>query len=292
MILVAGGTGRLGGLVANQLVEARQDVRVLSRGLKADPAALHSSIETVVGDVREPASLGPALEGVETVVSAVHGFAGLDGVTPATVDRDGNLNLVSAAERVGADVVLVSVLGASADSPMELFRMKYAAEQRLATSMAGWTVVRPEAFTETWLDLLDRTAGRSGRPVVLGRGDRPVRWVSVNDVAELVTYAVLHPSLRGRVLEICGPDAVSLCDLAALLMAHRGVPGRPRRVPRALLQVATPTLGRAVPRAGRRMRTALAMDEVPVLDDEATRREFTGLPRTPVAEVLAGLPRR
>lgn len=292
MILVAGGTGRLGGLVANQLVEARQEVRVLSRGLKVDPAPLDDRIEVVVGDVRDPASLEPALEGVETVVSAVQGFAGPDGVTPATVDRDGNLNLVSAAERVGADVVLVSVLGAGPDSPMELCRMKHAAEQRLATSMAGWTVVRPEAYTETWLELLERTAGRSGRPVVLGRGDRPVRWVSVHDVAELVTHAVLHPGVRGRVLEVCGPDPVSLYDLAAMLMAHRGVEGRPRRVPRAVLKAAAPTIGRAVPAIGRPLRAALAMDETPCLDDAATRREFTGLPCTPVAQVLAALPAR
>ena len=72
--------------------------------------------------------------GVATVVSAVQGFAGPGRVTPESVDRAGNVHLIDAAEAAGADVVLMSVVGASADSPMELFRAKYAAEQHLRAS--------------------------------------------------------------------------------------------------------------------------------------------------------------
>src|SRR5664279_5724918 len=140
MILIAGGTGRLGSLVANQLCERGLNVRVLSRGLKPDPDILLDGIEVVAGDVRDPTGLTAALEGVDVVLSAVQGFMGLDGVTPETVDRMGNINLVAAAESVGADIVMMSVIGASPDSPMELFRMKYAAEQRLLDSTTSWTV--------------------------------------------------------------------------------------------------------------------------------------------------------
>ena len=87
-----------------------------------------------VGDVRDAATLAAAIDGVTTVVSAVQGFAGPGRVTPASVDRDGNANLVDAASAVGADVVLMSVVGASPDSPMELFRAKYEAETNLRAS--------------------------------------------------------------------------------------------------------------------------------------------------------------
>ncbi len=67
----------------------------------------------MVGDVRDPATLDAAVDGAEVVVSAVHGFAGPGRVTPASVDRAGNAHLVDAARRAGADVVLLSVVGAS-----------------------------------------------------------------------------------------------------------------------------------------------------------------------------------
>ena len=106
---------------------------------------------------------------MRVVVSAVHGFTGSGGVSPATVDRDGNRHLVDAAERAGATVILMSVVGASAESPMELFRMKDAAEQYLRASGTQWTIVRSTAFLESWIDLIADTADRAGRVVVFGR---------------------------------------------------------------------------------------------------------------------------
>lgn len=41
------------------------------------------------------------------VVSCVQGFVGAGGVTPDNVDKLGNADLVDAARRVGADVVLL-----------------------------------------------------------------------------------------------------------------------------------------------------------------------------------------
>jgi uncharacterized protein YbjT (DUF2867 family) len=51
--------------------------------------------------VRQPADLGAAVQGVSAVVSAFHGFVG-PGRHPASVDRDGNANLIDAATTVGA----------------------------------------------------------------------------------------------------------------------------------------------------------------------------------------------
>jgi len=261
-------------------------VRVLSRGLKPDPGILLDGIEVVAGDVRDPTGLTAALEGVDVVLSAVQGFMGLDGVTPETVDRMGNINLVAAAESVGADIVMMSVIGASPDSPMELFRMKYAAEQRLLDSTTSWTVVRSDAYAETWLAVLEETAGKSGRPLVFGRGDRPISWVSVHDVAALVELAVTDSSLRGRILEICGPEPVTLTELAARFMSERGVAGKPRRVPRLMLHVIAGTVGRVRPTMRRQARASLAMDVLPTSDGAATRAVFPNLPSTPVSAVV------
>ncbi len=288
MILVAGGTGRLGSRVANRLASRGLAVRVLSRGASA-AHPLDPAIEVLIGDVRDSAATERAVSGAATVVSTVQGFLGPGGVTPASVDRDGNAHLVAAAERGGADLVLVSVLRAAPGDPMELSRMKYAAEQRLRASTCAWTIVRAEAFAQTWIDILEKTAGRSRRPLVFGDGTNPIAWVDVEDVAALVERAGHDTALRGQVLEIAGPERLSLHRLACAVMEHEGWPGSPRHVPRRALQAAAWTLGRVRPGLGRQLRAALAMDTILAVDVDvgATRAAFPDLPCTAVSTVVA-----
>jgi NADH dehydrogenase len=260
MILVAGGTGRLGTLVVTRLIADQRDVRVLTR----DPARashLPGSVEIVRGDVRDAASIETAMQGVTAVVSAVQGFAGPGRVTPASVDRDGNAHLVDSAVVVGAHVVLMSVVGAAADSPMELFRAKYAAEEHLRASSAPWTIVRATAFVELWAEIM-------AKPIVFGRGDNPINFVSVTDVAAVVERAVVDPNLRGKVLEVGGPQNITFNELAVLLQETRGTHDNVRHIPRGILRVAA--LVARQPRAG------LAMDNIDMTFDAARARTCFG----------------
>src|SRR6185312_16948707 len=152
MILVAGGTGRLGRIVVQRLLAAGEQVRVLSRRPPATGSAVSPQI--VVGDVRDPAAVARAVAGARVVISAVSAF-GMKGVTPRQVDLDGNVNLIAAAEGAGVErFVLVSVRGAAARHPMELARMKYVAEQRLTRSRLAWAILRASTFTETFQQIL------------------------------------------------------------------------------------------------------------------------------------------
>ena len=130
MILVAGGTGRLGQLLVEQLVSGDLPVRVLSRGLRPLTRRVEG-VEYVSGDVRSAEAVRAAMRGVTVAVSAVQGLTGGGGGSPAAVDRDGNGTLVRSAVVAGARMVLLSVVGASPDSRLELFRMKWAAEESL-----------------------------------------------------------------------------------------------------------------------------------------------------------------
>ncbi|MGI8698113.1 MAG: SDR family oxidoreductase, partial [Mycobacteriales bacterium] len=237
MILVAGGTGRLGALVVRRLADESRQVRVLTRDPARAAAVAGPLVDVVRGDVREAASLAPAVAGATTVVSAVHGFAGPGGVTPRSVDRDGNANLIDAAAAGGADVVLVSVVGAAPDHPIELLRMKAAAEERLRRSDVKWTIVRATAFIELYVELMRRSAAHTGRPLVFGRGTNPVNFVSVTDVATVVAGAATDSQRRGQVLEVGGPDNLTMDELAAFSQRELGSSAKgPRHVPRAMLR--------------------------------------------------------
>jgi NADH dehydrogenase len=287
-ILVAGGTGRLGSRLANELSRQGHQVRVLSRGLTPTACDLDPAVEVVRGDVRDPRTLTDPMRDVDLVVSAVQGFQGPGGVSPASVDRDGNLHLIAAAENAGASFVMLSVIGAAADSRVEIFRMKYAAEQHLRASRCRWTIVRADAYAETWREVMEQTAGSSHRPLVFGNGRTPVSFVSIEDVVPLVVQAVLDPDLRGRVLEICGPQAVSMSELAGMVMEMHAWSGRPRRIPRPVLHLVAGTVGVVKPAIRRQVKAALALDGLPTRTDHSLRHEFPGLTRTAVSAVIAG----
>lgn len=290
-VLVAGGTGRLGTLVVGRLSARGLIVRVLTRDPQRAAHLAGQHVEVITGDVRDPASLAAAAGGVDVVVCAVHGFAGPGGGTPATIDRDGNIHLVHAARTAGADVVLMSGVGAAPDSPLELFRMKSAAEIALAESGVPATIVRASAFLELWIDLLTSTAGRTNRPLVFGRGRNPINFVSVRDVAALVERVVTDPQMRGQTVEIGGPDNLTMIALARMVVASRGGSREPRHVPRAALHVMAATVGRLRPELGRQARAALAMDRYDMTFDadlgaDALRARFADLPCTSAADVL------
>jgi Predicted nucleoside-diphosphate-sugar epimerases len=272
MMLVAGGTGRLGTLVVARLAARNLDVRVLTRDPTRAGHLGESATEVVRGDVRDRASVDAAMHEITTVVSAVHGFAGPGRVSPASVDRDGNANLVASAAAAGADVVLLSVVGAAPDNPMELFRAKYSAEEHLRASGTDWTIVRATAFVELWADIMTK-------PIVFGRGNNPINFVSVEDVAAVVERAVIDVSLRGSVLEIGGPENVTFNEFAVLLQNLRGSSSKIRHIPRSFLRAMAP-LNRQ-PRAG------LAMDTIDMTFDAVTARDrVKDLPFTDIQTAL------
>src|SRR5690349_21803342 len=142
MILVAGGTGRLGSQVVKRLTARGLKVRVLTRHPEAARHLASAPVEIVPGDVEDAPTLEQAVQGVDTIISAIHGFTGAGAHNPRTVDWLGNRNLIRAAQSTGVKhCVLISTHGAASDHPMELFRMKCLAEQELLASGLVWTIL-------------------------------------------------------------------------------------------------------------------------------------------------------
>jgi NADH dehydrogenase len=257
MITVVGGTGRLGTELVRLLHASGTPVRVASRS-GVVPADLADLVDDVVrADVRSPATLGAAVLGSDVVVSAVHGLGSRGRrISPQSVDHHGNVHLVDAAVRAGADVVLVSVAGAS-PAGSELERAKWAAEEHLRRSGAAWTIVRATAFEELWTEIIAGSAARDGRAVVLGRGENPVNVVPVATVARAVADACLDPGTRGGAIDVCGSRDVRFADLAR---AHCASGSRPRRVPRTVLRIVGQVARPVRPDLARLARMAVWMD--------------------------------
>lgn len=285
MILLVGGTGMLGRRLIDRL--GGEGIRVMTRDPEKAADLRKLGVELVEGDLRDPATVGPALDGVKTVVAAANGMLGPRGTSPATVDRDGNVNLIDAADASGAEVVMLSVVGASADTHLEVARMKYAAEEHLRSSSASWTIIQATAFAELWIGILRQTAAKSGRPLVFGNGENPVNFVAVEDVTALVLQTLDDRSTRREVLRIGGPEQLTLNQLATLVQSVDGRDKPPRHLPRTMLHLTANTAGLVVPQLRRQAQAALFMDSGDrSFDATAIHDRFPTLPSTTVREVL------
>jgi NADH dehydrogenase len=86
--------------------------------------------------------------------------------------------------------------------------------------------VRATAFAELWLEIL-------AKGVVPGRGANPINFVSVADVADVVAEAAMNDDLIGRVIDVTGPENLTLNELAAFARPT----GPVHHVPPAVLRV-------------------------------------------------------
>jgi uncharacterized protein YbjT (DUF2867 family) len=288
MILVAGASGRLGSLVVSEFAARGHRVRALVRTASSYRPPDGFPVEVAEGDVRDAAAVSRAVVGVDRVVSAVHGMLGRSVHSLEDVDIAGNRNLIDAAVHHGSErFVLLSMHGASGSHALEMARAKHHAEEALNASPLDGLIVRPTAFLETWLDV---TAGPGPRPLILGRGRNPINFVSVRDVASVIVQSALG-TVHG-ILEIGGPDDLTLEQLARALLDAGVRTGTPRRIPRTALRFTGWAARRIRPDVARLARSAVGLDTDDLTAGEGDARALVpGVPLTGLAEAIANFPR-
>lgn len=157
-ILLTGGTGTLGRLVAPRLRAAGRDVRILSR----HPHEPRDGIEFVTGDLTTGQGIDAAVHGVETIVHCAGTAKG---------DDHKARNLARAASAAGAEhLVYISVVGADRvpvasglDRAMfGYYASKRAAELVVAGSGLPWTTLRATQFHDLVLTMVRGAARLPG----------------------------------------------------------------------------------------------------------------------------------
>ncbi|HWK93491.1 MAG TPA: NAD(P)H-binding protein [Luteimicrobium sp.] len=214
-VLVTGGTGTLGRLVAERLGAAGRPVRVLARHLPDDDAAPGQpgsplpGVEYVAGDLATGQGIAAALAGVGVVVHCAGSATG-DDVKART--------LVGAASAAGVGhLVHISVVGVDR-IPVETridraqfgyFEAKRLAEDVVTTSGLPWTILRATQFHDFVVDLSDQLAKMPVVPVFAGVSFQPV---DARDVADRLTQLALGGP-QGLVDELGGPATYPMAEL-------------------------------------------------------------------------------
>ena len=211
-IAVVGGTGKVGGRVLAGLrghsVRAIARTDVAARRLESDWDA-----EVVRADLDEPATLEPALRGVDVLFVATP-------FHPQQAARE--LAAIEAAESLGvARVVKISSYAAGVRPTVPSAAAHVEVEARLRRSSMSWSVLRPDWWLDNVLTQLDHI--RDGE-LFFPAGDATVSALDARDLAEVAVAEITAAVPSGGTLILTGPSVVTFPEIADRLGHAANIP--------------------------------------------------------------------
>ena len=285
-LLLVGGTGLLGGAIAERLAQRGDPFRALVRPTTDATALAALGAEVVRGDLTEPSTLPPALAGISTVVTTANAIgrllAGAQDVSIEAVDMRGNEALIGAAEAAGVQR-FVFVAGYH-HAPGMVERAPFAAakvhaEELLKASSMRSVIVRPGPFQEVWLSPSTGIDPRRRLALIHGRGRTPWAYVAVDDVADAVVRLAFADDPPAD-LDFGGPEQLTRHQVVDAFERATGTRFRRVSIPRPILALGSRLLRRRKPALASVMGMALSSDENELPIDDRPLRELGIEPRS------------
>ncbi len=208
-ILVTGGAGKTGSLVAERLAANGTKVRVASRR--------PSSTDQVRFDWEDPATFDAALADV----SSIYLVAPTDQIEHLAVMRP---FLEQAVARARGRLVLLSASSLPIDGPM-----MGEVHAWLSDHAPQWTVLRPSWFMQNFTTQHRFTILNEGCVYSATQSGR-VPFIDAADIAAVAVRALTDPALTSGELILTGPDAISYDEAAQAIAEVVGRPIRHRRL--------------------------------------------------------------
>jgi uncharacterized protein YbjT (DUF2867 family) len=291
-VLVTGATGFVGPAVANTIVDAGHEVRVLERKPGTWKQAGIRCQEAVQGDMTDRDSLRRGVEAVDVVVHLVAIRQG----KPDQFQRvmiEGTRSLLAAAKEAGVKrFVLMSALGTSEETKdlVPYYNAKWMMEQDTKASGLEHVILRPSfVFGRDGgiLPTFRKLAKLAPVTGIIGSGEQRIQPIWIEDVGSYFAHAVDKPNAAGRIFEVGGPDVVTWNEFWQRLRAALGIRRRPTmHLPVGLMKIpaaVTERLPGDIPLTRDLLKMLEAVDNV-VSNDDAVRT--FAIPLVPLDEQL------
>jgi len=255
MLLLVGGTGYVGSYILEALDNAgvpRQEVRCLVRGGANKQALEAQGWATAAGDIERPETLGPALQGADTVINLVAIIRAKGGQTFDKVMGQGGRNLVDAAKRAGVPkFVYMSALGTGPHTIRlsQYYKYKWASEEYLRASGIPYLIFRPSFLIGPGGEFTNLLNMLTLLPIVgvPGPGNYRVQPMYVRDLARYVVQMLDDPRALNQTLEIGGPEIFAFTDMLRKTLEAKGKKALLIHMPLPLMRLVVPVADKLLP---------------------------------------------
>jgi NAD(P)H dehydrogenase (quinone) len=217
MIAVTGASGRLGRLTVRRLLDHVDAAGVTALSRTPDAIA-DLPVSRRRADFDTPDTLPRAFDGAERLLI----------ISTNVLDPTGrrirqHTNAVRAAARAGVGhITYVSISRADdPDNPAAMAADHRATELALAASGVPYTVLRNNLYTQLILMGLEGTLATG--LLLDNSGHGSIAYVTREDCAAVAAGVLAQGGYEGRRLEVTGPHALTLTDVAALITEFSGV---------------------------------------------------------------------
>ncbi len=275
IILLTGATGYVGGRLLALLSQDGGRVRCLARQREHLLSRVPAGVEVVQGDVLDPKSLGPAMQGVAVAYYLVHSMGATGSFEEQ--DRQAAENFGTAAHAAGVKrIIYLGGLGEEDPALSAHLRSRHEVGERLRASGVPVIELRASIIIGSGSLSFEMIRALVERlPVMV-----TPRWVrvlaqplAVTDVLEYL-QAALSLEISGSVtIEIGGPDRISYGELMREYARQRGLRRWMIPVPLLSPRLSSLWLGLVTPlyaRVGRKLVDSLRHPTL-VRDDSAQR---------------------
>jgi uncharacterized protein YbjT (DUF2867 family) len=233
-VLVVGATGTLGRQIVRRALDEGHEVRCMVRSAQRAGFLREWGVELVRGNLTQPNTLPPALEGVDAVIDAA---TARPSESVQTVDWQGKVNLIQATQAAGVKrFIFISILNSEKFPHVPLMNVKRCTEKFLAESGLDYTILQPCGF-------LQGLIGQYAIPIlekqsiwVMGEA-APTAYMDTQDIAKFAVKALSTPATVNRTFPLAGPRAWGAYEIIRLCERKCGQSSKVSRISLDLLRV-------------------------------------------------------
>jgi (4-alkanoyl-5-oxo-2,5-dihydrofuran-3-yl)methyl phosphate reductase len=209
--VITGATGDVGSRVVRQLIERGVRPRVVVRNAEKAVALWGNDAEIYVGDLSDPATIRPAMQGAQTLF--------LVNVGPEIPQRDEASAAIAREEGVERIIKLSSL---DVEQGLAIGAWHEKGEAAIRASSVGFTFIRPSGFMTNLLAWAHSIKSEGIVRSSAGAGGRP--FIHSEDIAAVAVTAMLDDGYAGRVLSITGPESLTFGDATRIIGETIGKP--------------------------------------------------------------------
>lgn len=247
-ILVVTASGQLGYTIAKKALDAGYETFGLYRATSnIDALKKLKGITLVEGDLTDYNSLVDAVKGIDVVIACANTAVPVQkNDIFKKVDLEGYYSLIEACKNEGVNqfIYTSAISFGNLDKKITLTNIKRQVENRLKESGITYTIFRPAAFmdiyfafmgtdivlrgaevhalernfpfTKKYLNGIKNDIAVKGKFNYIGKGNKRISFIAVEDVAHFHVNAINNPKAYNRVINIGGSHALSPLDVKEL----------------------------------------------------------------------------